>query len=224
MATSSPPRAPNEPAPTPTEAAALARFSRRRLALGGLGALAVAGLGAAGLSLQSTRRPAPPAEELEVLTLDEHAILAAVAARACPQPGPDVPGADAVDVALRADRLLARAEPEIADGVKTVLALFENGLTGALFLERTRPFTQLEPVDQDRVLLGWRDSSVLVQRTIARALMGLTTSLYYGDPRTWPGVGYPGPPDHRALRLAYADQLVDLGALRASGPRAEDGT
>lgn len=150
-----------------------------------------------------------------MLTLDEHAIVAAVAARTCPAAGPDVPGADAIEIGLKADRLLARAEPETVADVKTVLAIFESGLTGALFFERVRPFTQLDPDSQDRVLYAWRDSSVALRRTIARALSSLTTSLYYGDPRTWPGLGYPGPPDHEALRRAYVDQLVDLDALVA---------
>lgn len=190
-------------------------FSRRRLALGSIGGLAIVGLGSAGLALQSTRRPAPPSEALSVLTLDEHAIVSAVAARTCPQPGPDVPGADAIGVGLKADRLLARAEPEAVADVKTVLAIFESGLTGAVFLERVRPFTQLDPEAQDRVLSAWRDSSIALRRTISRALSSLTTALYYGDPRTWPGIGYPGPPDHEALRRAYVDQLVDLDALVA---------
>ncbi len=158
-----------------------------------------------------------------MLTLDEHAIVAAVARCVCPEPGPDVPGPDAVGVGLLADRLLERADPGTAADVKAVLGLFESGLTGALFLERTRPFTQLELADQRRELVRWRDSSVLVRRTVARALSGLTTSLYFGDPRTWPAFGYPGPPDPEALRRAYAPQLVNLEALRAPGHEIEGG-
>lgn len=216
-------RAVPKPDAPPSPEATLPLFSRRRLALGGLSGAALAGIAGLGLALQGTRRGAAPSEELRVLTLDEHAIVAAVARRICPPPGPDVPGADALDIGLAADRLLSCAAPETVHDVKTVLALFESGLTGALFFERARPFTQLEPEVQDRVLVAWRDSSVLVRRTVARALTSLTASLYYGDPRTWPGVGYPGPPDPAALRRAYAEQLVDLDALRAPGGPAEEG-
>ncbi|MBX7195957.1 MAG: gluconate 2-dehydrogenase subunit 3 family protein, partial [Sandaracinaceae bacterium] len=167
------------------------------------------------LALRPTRRRNAPSDSLRVLTLDEHAIVAAVASRTCPPPAPDVPGADALDVGLLADRFLTRCEPEQVADVKTALAIFESGLVGAIALERTAPFTQLEPEAQDRVLLSWSSSSILVQRTIARALTALTTSLYFGQPRVWPGVGYPGPPDHAALRRAYVDQLVDLDALIA---------
>jgi hypothetical protein len=192
-------------------------FTRRRLLQGSLAGGALLALGGVGLALQSTRRGAPPSQPLAALTEDEHAILAAVAARVCPQPGPDVPGADALEIALAADRLFDLAGPEATAGVKSALALFESGLVGALFVEHARPFTQLSGEDQDAVLLAWRDSSVLLRRTVFRALSALTSSLYYSDSRTWPGVGYPGPPDRRALRDAYAENLVDQRALSAPG-------
>ena len=193
------------------------KLSRRALARGTLAGTALLALGGVGLTLWPTRRRGAPQAPLRVLSLDEHAILAAVAARLCPPPGPDVPGADALDVAGQADRLLERADPASVDGVKSALALFENALVGALFFERARPFTCLSPEAQDAVLLWWRDSSLEVRRTIFRALTALTTSVYYGDPRVWPGVGYPGPPNREALRAAYAEDLVDLRSLVAAG-------
>ncbi len=203
---------------SPPEArSSLSLFSRRNLLRGGLGGAALLALGGVGLGLQSTRLGPAPTEALLVLTAEEHAILAAVARRTCPQPGPDVPGADALGVGLLADRLLSRADPGTAADVKSVLALFENGLVGALFGERIRPFTQLEPEAQDAVLLAWRDSSVALRRTVFRALSTLVTALYYGHPSVWPGIGYPGPPDPVAFRAAYAAQLVDLASLRAPG-------
>lgn len=158
-----------------------------------------------------------PSEPLRVLTLDEYAIVQSVASRVCPQPAPDVPGADGVDVGVLVDRLLERIGPEGSADVKTVLALFENGLVGAVFFERVKPFTQLDAETQDRVLLAWRDSSITLRRTVYRALTSLTASMYYADPRTWPGIGYPGPPNPTALREAYANQLVNLAALLEPG-------
>ncbi len=197
--------------------ASLGLFSRRNLLRGGVGGALLLGLGGVGLALQSTRIGSPPSELLLVLTQEERAIVAAIAARLCPQPGPDVPGADAIGVASLADRLLSRAEPGTVADVKSVLALFENGLTGALFFERVRPFTQLDPEAQDAVLCAWRDSRVALRRTVFRALSSMVTALYFGDPRTWPGIGYPGPPEPVAFRAAYAGQLVDLASLRAPG-------
>lgn len=196
---------------------AVGAFSRRRLLKGSLVGAALLALGGVGLAAWPTRRGAPPSAPLRVLTEDEHAILAAVARRICPEPGPDVPGPDAVEVALKADRLLERADPEAVAGLKSALALFENGLVGALFVERVQPFTHLDEGQQDGVLVAWRDSSVALRRTVFRALASLTGSIYYGDPATWPGIGYGGPPDRAALRAAYADNLVDQRALAAPG-------
>lgn len=192
-------------------------FSRRAWLKGGLGSLALLGLGGLGLSLQSTKRAAEPDAPLKVLTPNEHAILAAVAARLCPAPGPDVPGADALGVALEADRMFEHAHPEAIDGLKTALALLESPLVGAVVFERVRPFTQLDPETQDAVLLAWRDSSIAVRRSVFRALSALVASIYYGDRRAWPGIGYPGPPSVSALRVAYAENLVDQRALLAPG-------
>jgi hypothetical protein len=194
-------------------------FSRRAWLRGGLASLALLGLGGVGLSLQATRRPRRPSEPLRVLTEDEHAILAAVAARLCPQPGPDVPGADAIEVALQADRLFERADPDATAGLKTALALLESPLVGAAFLEHARPFTQLAPEQQDAVLLAWRRSKIATRRTAYRALASLAGSIYYGDARVWPGVGYPGPPSPAAMRAAYAENLVDQRALLAPRSR-----
>ena len=114
--------------------------------------------------------------------------------------------------------MFEHAEDDVKAGLKTVLGILENGLSGALFLERVTPFTALTPDDQDRTLLAFRDSRVALRRTIFRALAGLVGSLYYGDPRAWPSVGYPGPPDPKGMRRAYEGQLVDLASLRAKAP------
>lgn len=203
--------------PPATPETATAPFSRRTLLRSGLASGALLALGGTGLALFPTARRTPPSDTLRVLTDDEHAILAAVARRTCAPPSAVSPGADAIDVALLADRLLERASEEQVADLKTVIHLFENGLVGALFFERVRPFTQLDDAAQDAVLTAWRDSRIGLRRAVFRALTGLTALLYYGDPRVWPSVGYPGPPDPRALRAAYAENLVDLAALAEPG-------
>ena len=207
--------------PGPTEASQ-PRFSRRALVRGGLASLALVAISGTAIALRGTRLASLPAAGLKGLSPGEYSVLAAVARRICPAPRAGVPGADAIDVALLADRLFERADDDARDGVRTAIRIFENGLAGALFLERVTPFTALSPDAQDRTLLAFRDSRVGVRRSLYRALSGLCGSLYYGDPRSWPSVGYPGPPDARALRAAYAGQLVDFAALRA-GPRPGGG-
>ncbi len=190
-------------------------ISRRTLVRGGLASFALVVLSGAGIALRGTKLAAAPAAGLKILSQAEYSVLAAVARRICPAPRAGVPGADAIDVALLADHLLETADDDAREGTKIALRIFENGLAGALFFERVTPFTALSPEAQDRTLLAFRGSRVALRRTLFRALSGLCAALYYGDPRSWPSVGYPGPPDARALRAAYADQLVDYAALRA---------
>lgn len=190
-------------------------FSRRALLRGGAASLALVALASFGIAAQRTRLRPVPAAGLRVLSPSEYSILSAIAGRLCPPPAPGVPGAEALDIALLADRLFERAEDDIQAGLKLALHVVESGLTGAALLERIEPFTQLSPEKQDATLEWFRISRLPLRRTIYRSMSGLVGALYYGDPRSWPSVGYPGPPDPAALRRAYADQLVDLAALRA---------
>src|SRR5688500_16302167 len=134
-------------------------LSRRGFLRTGLIGAGVIGLAGIGLSLQGTKLIAVPKDGLRVLTPEQYAIFSAVAQRCCPvaarEPGkPEVPGAspEGIDVALLADRLLDFADDDIKAGMGLALGVIESGVAGALFFERTAPFTQLSIDDQDRVL------------------------------------------------------------------------
>ena len=193
-----------------------ARLSRRTLLKTGLFGTLLVGAGTVSLALRSTRPPSGAAPALKILDADEYAVMAAIADRVCPALGPGAPGATALNVAKQVDDLLASADVDVQKGTKIGLRVFENALTGALTGERLAPFTQLEPAAQDRVLEKWRTSEIGFRRTVYRGLTGAVFALYWGDPRTWPRVGYAGPPDMARLRAVYADELVDLDDLRAS--------
>jgi hypothetical protein len=195
-----------------------ARFSRRKLLKTGLVGALIVGTSGGLLALQKPRARPLPAQGLRVLDAEEFAILAAVADRLCPALGAGAPGASALDVALQADRLFDHAPKDAQTGIKTVLRVFDNALAGALFGERVRSFSELSAEQQDRELAHWRDSRIGFRRTVFHALNTLVGSIYFGDERTWPRIGYPGPPSLGALRAAYAENLVDLHALRANKP------
>ncbi len=194
------------------------QLSRRSLLKTGLIGIAVVTVGSVGLALQPTRAGKAAKSKLLVLNAQEYAVLTAIADRLCPPLGEGAPGAKALDVAGKVDALLAGAEADGKQGLKMLLRVFESGLTGAVFFERVRPFTQLSGEDQDRVLSKWRDSKIGFRRTVFRALSSLVGALYYGDERTWKRIGYPGPPSLSGLRATYAENLVDLDAMRATKP------
>lgn len=145
-------------------------------------------LGAGGLALQPSRRIADPRGPLAVLNARGFDVLTAIAARMLPF------GADVVAVVHDIDQTLALAAPEARADLVKVLGLFENALPGLLLDGRARPFTQLEPAKQDRVLDAWRDSSLVVRRGAYQAIRKLCVAAYYRDPSTWKAIRYPGPP------------------------------
>lgn len=195
-------------------------LSRRTLLKTGLVGVALVSVGSAALIMQPTRGE-DGAPATKVLSAKEAAIWAAVARRVCPAAGPKAPGADAVGVVATLDTLLPLLDDETVKGLKVGLAIFDSAFTGALFGERVRPFTQLDGAAQDAVIRNWQSSGVAFRRTLIRGLTGLASSIYWGNPRTWPGIGYDGPPDPRALRATYAENLVDLASLRASPTNKE---
>ncbi len=196
-------------------------LSRRAILKSGVAGAALAFLGGAGLALQSSKLRPLPRGGLATFSPEEYATLAAIAVHACPAPRAGVLGADAIGVAAEIDAMFANAEDDLKAGLKMGLRIVESGLAGAVFLERVKPFTQLSHEDQQRVLVAMRDSKVAVRRQLFRAFTGLASGVYYGDPRTWPSIGYPGPPDPAAFRAAYSANLVDLRALEAPRPRGE---
>lgn len=167
---------------------------RRGFLKKGLFGTALLLLGGGGfLFTRPTRRTKAPPERLVTFTEDEYAVLDAISRRFAPM-REGFPSVDEVQPALWADRLLARASEDVKQELKRLLGLFENGLGNFFFGFRFRPFTQLSPDEQDRVLAEWRDSRLVVRRSGYRALHVLLMTAYYGSPKTWSALGYPGPP------------------------------
>jgi hypothetical protein len=192
-----------------------ARTSRRTWLKRGFLGLGLVSVGGIGLALQKPKlRDDTPA--LKVLDPAEYAILVAIADRLCPALAADAPGALALGLPAQLDTLLQHADAEAQQGLKVALRLMDNALPGALAGERVTPFTKLSGAEQDRSLVAWRDSSVGFRRTVYGGVSGAIMPLYWGHPRTWPRLGYKGPPDVAGLRAAYADQLVNLDSLRAT--------
>jgi hypothetical protein len=189
------------------------RFSRRRMLKAGLFGAAAVAVGSALLATQSTRTHTPHGQ-LRVLSAQEYAVLSAVAARILPG-SERAPSGEALRVSDTIDALFADKEPDVQKGLKLSLVLLENALSGALFGERITPFTKLSPQGQDDTLRAFRASRLAVRRSIFVGLNALVSAVYFGDPRSFSAIDYPGPPDPEALRLANAENLVDLAALRA---------
>jgi hypothetical protein len=192
-----------------------ARVSRRTLIKTSLAALGVALAGGAALALQKTVLLGDT-PSLKVLDPAEYAVLVAITDRVCPALGDGAPGGLALRVPELLDRMLLDTDIEMQKGIKVALKLLDNALTGAVTGERVVPFTKLSPEQQERSLTSWRDADSGFRRTVFGGVSSAINSIYWAQRETWPRLGYKGPPDIEGLRAAYADQLVDLNALRAT--------
>jgi hypothetical protein len=168
------------------------KFLKRGLVGGGLLVLA----GTLPFAFRTTALGRRPRRDLRLLTLEEHAVLAAVAARMAPGGGapPAWPSAEAVDCAGKIDALLATVHPDVGSDFRRLLRLFESSLLGTFVAASPRPFTRATPAEQDARIEAWRRSRLTVLRSGYQALKRLTHAAYYSSPEVYARIGYPGPP------------------------------
>src|SRR4051812_26319261 len=84
---------------------------------------ALLALGGTGVALRGTRLGPKPRAPLKLLSPQEHAVFAAIAARVVPGDGagPNWPTAQALDCAGKADALLALAHPDVGREFRQLL-------------------------------------------------------------------------------------------------------
>jgi hypothetical protein len=168
------------------------KFLKRGLLGGGLLALA----GTLPFAFRTTAIGRRPRRELRLLSLEEHAVLAAAAARLVPGDGAEAtwPSAEAVDCAGKIDALLATVHPDAGSDFRRLLRLFESSFLGTFIAASPRPFTRATPAEQDARLEAWRRSRFTVLRSGYQALKRLTLAAYYSSPEVYALIGYAGPP------------------------------
>jgi hypothetical protein len=178
------------------------------------GAVLLAAAGAVPIALRKTKL-VPPRSPLKFFTEAEYSIWAAVADRvlakeatAATRDGendsaeaalqalkrPAAPSPAQVDVAGKADAFLAPLSPAEAKDLKQLLALFDNALFSFVSGGPARPFTQMDPAEQDEQLKAWQTSRLAIKRTGFQAMKRLCCAIYFGAPETYASSGYPGPP------------------------------
>jgi len=184
-------------APHSRSASPAADLGRRRFLKRGLiGGVLLVGAGTLPFAFRSTLRRTPRGP-LRLLTAEEYAVLAAVAARLAPGDGagPSWPTAESLDCAGKIDALLARLHPDAGSELRQLLRLFESSAVGLVVAGSPRPFTRATPAEQDARLQAWRTSRVTLLRSGYQAMKRLVVATYYSSPEVYALVGYPGPPD-----------------------------
>ena len=173
------------------------KLDRRKLLKRGLlgGGILVLG-GTLPFAFRTTAVGRAPRRPLQLFSPEEHAVLAAVAARIGPGDGagPKWPTADDLDCAGKIDALLAGVHPDVGNDFRRLLRLCESSVAGALLAGSPRPFTRATPAEQDARLEAWRHSRLAVLRSGYQACKRLAQATYYSSPEVYALIGYPGPP------------------------------
>jgi len=122
----------------------------------------------------------------------EFRILQAAADRIIGVTAGDGPTATEIDVARRADRFLATADPEIQEQFHLLLTVLNHPFFTFLFDFRFSAFVNMSTADQDSYLDDWMTSPLAFRRQAFVGLKRLCMSMYYTDSRSWKGIGYDG--------------------------------
>ncbi len=102
------------------------------------------------------------------------------------------PTASQVGVALRADKFLSGADPEIQEQFHQLLMVFNAPAFTFLFDFRFFSFINMKTEDQDSYIDDWMTSVIGFRRTGFQALKRPSLSMFYTDPRSWKDIDFEG--------------------------------
>jgi len=167
---------------------------RRRTFLA-VGAAGAAALAAAGWWSWMRRAAPPPAPR--VLDDDALAIVAAIVpamlAGALPAAGSERPVAVG-EVVAGVDKAIAGLAPHARAEIAQLFALLALPPARRAFAGVASPWPEAGVDEVSAFLDRWRDSGWALKRTAYDALHQLIIASWYGNPRSWPSIGYAGPP------------------------------
>jgi hypothetical protein len=130
--------------------------------------------------------------QLQFFSPKEYTIMEAVADRLIGRLNDAAPSASQVGVALRADKFLAGADPEIQGQFHQLLTVFNAPAFTFLFDFRFSSFVNMKPEDQDTYVEDWMTSVIGFRRTGFQALKRTSLSMFYTEPRSWKEIGFDG--------------------------------
>ena len=143
-------------------------------------------------AIPTFRLPAGVESQLRFFSPKEFMIVQAVAERMIGKLDDKTPDAAHADVALRADRFLSEADPEIQGQFHQLLTVFNAPIFTFLFDFRFSSFINMTPDDQDTYLEDWMTSVLGFRRTGFQALKRTTLSMFYTEPQSWKEIGFDG--------------------------------
>lgn len=98
------------------------------------------------------------------------------------------------EVVLGCDTVVAGLPGPVRDELEELLSLLNHPLGRRWVAGVTKPWEQASADDVGHFLSRWRYSSFLLLRSGYQALHQIVFAAWYGNPRSWVGIGYAGPP------------------------------
>ena len=139
----------------------------------------------------------PGAVAARVLDDDASAIVAAIVpamlAGAVPETGPA--RATAIrEVVAGVDRAISGLPPHARTEIGELFALLALAPARRASAGVASPWSEASVDEVTAFLDRWRDSGWALKRSAYDALHQLIIAAWYGNPRSWPSIGYDGPP------------------------------
>ena len=98
------------------------------------------------------------------------------------------------EVVVNVDQAIAGLPPEARRQIDQLFALLAFAPSRCLIAGVWSPWPEASTESIAAFLARWRDSRFLLLRSAYGALHQLVMAAWYGSPRAWPAIGYPGPP------------------------------
>lgn len=131
------------------------------------------------------------------ISLDEAAAVAAIAAVVLAGNLPTDAASRQIainEIVAAFDRTVAGLPPAVQGEVDELLSLLTFGLTRRFIAGVAEPWAQAGEVEVKAFLDGWRNSRFVLLQQGYQALVRALLACWYGNPRSWPMIGYGGPP------------------------------
>jgi hypothetical protein len=98
------------------------------------------------------------------------------------------------DVVEAFHRIVGGMSPAVQDEIGELIGLLTFAPTRILFTGLASRIEESSPQQVTAFLSRWRGSSFDLLRAGYQALTQLIHASWYGNPSSWPAIGYPGPP------------------------------
>lgn len=92
------------------------------------------------------------------------------------------------------DRAVTGLSPAVQAEIGQLLGLLGFAPTRIVLAGVTTPWEEASVEEVGAFLSRWRGSRFDLKRASYQALTQLLQAAWYGNPRAWPAIGYPGPP------------------------------